>query len=72
MKKTFIAAAALALAIAAAPVSVAHAQSHYGGARRAMQVRRAAPPAPKKDPACDIKLQKDNMAWMQFHHCFGR
>jgi len=72
MKKTLIAAGALALAIAAGPVSVAHAQAHYGGARRAAQIRRAAPPAPKKDPACGMKLQKDSMAWMEFHHCFGR
>jgi len=72
MKKTFIAAGALALAISAVPVTGAHAQAHYGGARRAAQVRRAAPPAPKKDPACDNKLQKDNMAWMEFHHCYGR
>jgi hypothetical protein len=72
MKKTFITAGALALAIVAGPASVAHAQSHYGGARRAAQIRRAAPPAPKKDPACDMKLQKDSMAWMEFHHCYDR
>ena len=72
MKKAFVAAGALALAIAAGPVSVAHAQAHYGGARRAAQIRRAAPPAPKKDPACGLKLQKDSMAWMEFHHCFSR
>ena len=71
MKKTFITAGALALAVAG-PVSAAYAQAHYGGARRAAQVRRAAPPAPKRDPACDIKLQKDSMAWMEFHHCYGR
>jgi hypothetical protein len=72
MKKTFIAAGALALAIVAGPVSVAHAQAHYGGARRASQLRHAAPPARKKDPACDMKLQKDSMAWMEFHHCFAQ
>jgi len=71
MKKKFIAAGVLALAIAG-PVSAAHAQAQYGGARRASQIRRAVPPAAKKDPACDIKMQKDNMAWMEFHRCFSR
>ena len=71
MKKTFIAVGASALAIVAVPVSVAHAQAHYGGARRAAVIRHI-PSAPKKDPACNMKLQKDNMAWMEFHHCFDR
>lgn len=67
MKNTFVVAAgALALAIVAGPMVVPQAHA----ARRAHTIKRAAP-APKKDPACNIKLQKDSMAWMEYHHCYG-
>jgi hypothetical protein len=75
MEKSFIAVATLALAIVAGPVLVAQAQTQPEGARRAVPQNRiynTARPAPKKDPNCDNKLEKDSMAWMEAHHCYDQ
>lgn len=72
MKISFIAAGAFGLAIAAGPMLVAQAQAQYGGAHRASGIRHnTARPVPNKDPNCDNKLQKDNMAWMEHYHCYA-